>query len=324
MQESRISWAGLGYAGVGARDPIGWREFATEVCGLVPAPLVPGPRRAGMPVPRPDAGPEAAGLAEDGTLYLKMDRRQWRIAVHPSEEPGLAYLGFELRSQIDFERAVERVSGLGVELRPGSDAELEARGVGRLAVLRDPFDHRLELFQGPIVEDAFQSPTGIEFRTGSLGMGHAVLHVPEIESALTFYREVLGFDRTDFMSFGPTGQGIHFLRCTPRHHSLALLHVGDFRGLQHLMLESETLDGVGSALDRARAAGVEISSSLGRHRNDRTVSFYMRGPSGFDVEIGWDGLLVGDDWVEHEFAGGGDEWGHHGLDAKSLEPEHEA
>jgi hypothetical protein len=46
----------------------------------------------------------------------------------------------------------------------------------------------------------------------------------------------------------------------------------------------------------------------------------MQGPSRFDIEIGWDGLMVGDDWVEHEFAGGGDTWGHHGLDAESLKP----
>ena len=71
------------------------------------------------------------------------------------------------------------------------------------------------------------------------------------------------------------------------------------------------------------AQKVPISSGLGRHRNDKTVSFYMKGPSGFDVEIGWDALLVGDDWVEHEFAGGGDDWGHHGLTAESLKPDDE-
>ena len=36
--------------------------------------------------------------------------------------------------------------------------------------------------------------------------------------------------------------------------------------------------------------------------------------------IGWDGVLIGDDWVENEFAGGGDLWGHHGLDAQALLP----
>lgn len=316
MVESQVSLAGLGYVGVEAPDPVAWRDFATRICGFTPSWIVPGPRTGGIPLP----SPEAAGIAADGTAYLKMDRRQWRLAVHPSSQPGLAYLGFEVRSALDFERAVEAISARGVEIRQGSDAELEARSVERLAVLQDPAGHRLELFLSPIVDEIFRSPTGIEFLTGPLGMGHAVLYVPDAQQAVAFYRDVLGFQRSDYMSFGPTGESIHFMRCTPRHHSLAILQVGDLTGLQHLMFEATTLDAVGKALDRALADKITISSSLGRHRNDKTVSFYMQGPSGFDVEIGWDGVLVGDDWVEHEFAGGGDEWGHHGLDAESLKP----
>lgn len=315
MARGSIGWHGLGYAGVVAPDPRAWRGFATEVCGFVPAVIVPGPRPAGIALPSPGA----EGLAEDGTCYLKLDRRQWRLAIHPGESPGLAYLGFEVRSAGDFERVLDALGEHGVEVRSGSEAERLARGVGRLAVFQDPFGHRLEVFHEPIVDAPFGSPTGIEFKTGPLGMGHAVLFVADAARALAFYRDVLGFARSDFMTFGPTGQGIHFLRCTPRHHSLALLQIGPPAGLQHLMFEATTLDGVGRALDRARAREVPITSDLGRHRNDGIVSFYMQGPSGFDVEIGWDGILCGDDWSEREFAGG-DDWGHHGLVAESLQP----
>ena len=313
-----VSPGGLGYVGVRAPDPVGWRDFATGVCGLEPALMPPGPRQAGIPMPRPDA----EGVAEDGTAYLKLDRRQWRFAVHPCAEgeQGLAYLGFELSRDDALAAALEFIAKAGVAVREGTEEECAARSVGSLAVLEDPAGHRLELFVRPIVDQPMRVDQPIEFLTGDLGMGHVVLYVADIEPALAFYRDVLGFRRTDYMNFGPNGMGIHFLRCTRRHHSLALLQVGPSQGLQHVMFESTSLDGVGMALDRALAAGVPISSSLGRHRNDKTVSFYMKGPSGFDVEIGWDGVLVGDDWVEHEFAGGGDDWGHHGLDAESLKP----
>jgi 2,3-dihydroxybiphenyl 1,2-dioxygenase len=273
-----------------------------------------------MPVPT-EGGPDAAGVAADGSVFLKMDRRQWRLAVHPAQTPGLAYLGFELPLESDLEAAMESISKRGVAIRAGRAQELEARSVGDLAVFEDPAGHRLELFCRPIIDEPLKSTRDIEFLTGPLGMGHVVLYVAEIEPALDFYRDVLGFKRTDYMQFGPNGMGIHFLRCTRRHHTLALLQVGPPSGVQHLMFESTTLDGVGKALDRARTAGITISSELGRHRNDKTVSFYMKGPSGFDVEIGWDGMLVDDDWVEHEFAGGGDDWGHQGLDAESLKPD---
>ncbi|MBY0399629.1 VOC family protein [Myxococcota bacterium] len=315
MHADSIAWNGLGYVGVVAPDPVAWGRFATEVCGFVPSEILPGPRPQGRAVPVP----EASGIAADGTCFLKLDRRQWRLAVHPGAKAGLAYLGWEMRSAADFERIVARIGDEKVAVRAGTEAERMARGVARLAVLEDPFGHRLEIFQGAIIDAPFASPTGIEFKTGDLGMGHAVLFVADIERALAFYREVLGFQRSDYMVFGPNEMGIHFLRCTPRHHSLALLQVGAPAGLQHLMFESTTLDGVGRALDRARARRVPISSDLGRHRNDGIVSFYMNGPSGFDIEIGWDGVLCGDDWSEREFAGG-DDWGHHGLVAASMQP----
>ncbi len=315
MSREAMGWNGLGYAGVFAPDPVAWRAFATDVCGFTPAEIVPGPRRHGIALPNPEAG----GLAPDGTCFLKLDRRQWRLAIHPGTTPGLAYLGWELRTALDFERVVADLIEHKLEVRAGTTAEREARAVDHLAVLHDPFGHRLELFQGAIIDAPFVSPKGIEFKTGELGMGHAVLLVADIEKALAFYRDVLGFKRSDYMIFGPENRGIHFLRCTPRHHSLGLLQIGAPSGLQHLMFESTTLDGIGRALDRARKARVPISSDLGRHRNDGIVSFYMQGPSGFDVELGWDGVLCGDDWSERQFAGG-DEWGHHGLVAESLAP----
>jgi 2,3-dihydroxybiphenyl 1,2-dioxygenase len=315
MSGDALGWNGLGYAGVVAPDPLAWRDYATRVCGFLPSEILPGPRPQGLARPTPEAG----GIAPDGTCFLKLDRRQWRLAIHPGETPGLAYLGFELRTPRDFDRMLDTLRERKVEARAGTAAERAARGVDRLAVLADPFGHRIELFQGAIIDAPFVSPFGIEFRTGELGMGHAVLFVADVEQALAFYRDGLGFQRSDYMVFGPDGLGIHFLRCTPRHHSLALLRVGPPAGLQHLMFEATTLDGVGRALDRARAQKVPISADLGRHRNDGVVSFYMRGPSGFDLELGWDGVLVGDDWCEREFAGG-DDWGHHGLTADSLEP----
>ena len=271
-------------------------------------------RQGSVAVPTLDAG----GVAADGTVYLKLDERQWRLAVHPAETPGLHYLGLELADAAAVGAIAHALADRGQAVEEGSPELCELRGVERVAITHDPAGHRLELFSGALVDRDFVSPRGAEFLTGPLGMGHAVLYVPDMDAALDFYRG-LGFARRDYMRFGPD-MGIHFLGCTPRHHSIALLRVGDLSGLQHLMFEMTSLDDVGRAQDRAMAEGVHITSVIGRHINDKTVSFYMQGPAGFDVEIGWDGVLVGDDWVDHEFAGTGDEWGHQGLDAKALEP----
>ena len=55
------------------------------------------------------------------------------------------------------------------------------------------------------------------------------------------------------------------------------------------MVEVDSLDAVGRALDQVEARGFPVSSTLGRHTNDKMISFYVRAPGGFDIEYGTDG-----------------------------------
>jgi 3,4-dihydroxy-9,10-secoandrosta-1,3,5(10)-triene-9,17-dione 4,5-dioxygenase len=153
------------------------------------------------------------------------------------------------------------------------------------------------------------SPYGNRFVTGLMGLGHVVLPVPDDESALRFYTETLGFRLRDSIRMAPELFGrpagpplwMRFLGCNPRHHSLALAPFPAPAGIVHLMIEVESLDDVGRAMDRCARRGAPISATLGRHANDEMVSFYARAPGGFDVEYGTDGRLVDDaTWVSRE------------------------
>ena len=152
--------------------------------------------------------------------------------------------------------------------------------------------------------------------TGGMGLGHLNLVVDRLAACQQFYIDVLGFKLTDYVRFGPD-MSANFYHCNERHHSLGLTRVGPFNGLHHLMLEVEEIDDVGKCLTRVEAAGVPVTSTLGRHVNDRMFSFYLRGPSGFDIEIGCHAIKVGPDWTPSEFVEG-DVWGHKGLDAEAL------
>ena len=96
----------------------------------------------------------------------------------------------------------------------------------------------------------------------------------------------------------------------PRQHSLALYNQGHPSGVVHIMVEVESLDEVGLALDRVKQAGLPILATLGRHVNDNMCSFYVLAPGGIAVEYGYDGLLV--DWDHHTptVSTEGDLWGH--------------
>ena len=69
-------------------------------------------------------------------------------------------------------------------------------------------------------------------------------------------------------------------------------------GMHHLMLEVRSLDDVGTALDVVNERQLTLAMTLGRHTNDLMTSFYVRTPSGFEIEYGTGGLVVDDDTWE--------------------------
>lgn len=288
---------GIGYLGLHVTDTGEWTRFASDVIGLMPT---------------------ASIRAADGRVYLKADERQWRVALHHSERPGLAYAGFELGSERAFAAARAHIEGHGVAVTEATASELAERAVRDMFHIADPSGVRLELYWGPTLDGGFVSPVGVpSFVTGALGLGHYVLLVDDLAASLDFYQRVMTMKLSDYILLGPD-MSVQFLRCSPRHHSVALTALGPMTGLHHLALEVPDIDQVGYALERATKQGHKITATLGRHKNDRMLSFYMRSPAGFEVEIGCGGRLVDDaTWVVNHFTGG-DEWGHHGLSADSM------
>lgn len=314
-----MSISSLGYVGIGAKDPQEWFRLCTQMIGMMPARALPG-ESWGIPADPNDPGPASggSGMASDGSMYFKLDEFQWRLAVHPSETPGLLYTGLQIDSEVEFTHSLREIAQAGVKIEEASAREAAARSVRRLAHLEDPAANRLELFFGPTRDRKFVSPLQTRFFAGKLGFGHLNLFVDDMEANYDFYTRVLGFRLSDYMILHEqAGMSVQFLGCNARHHTIGLIRVGDFCGLQHLMIEVENIDDVGRVLDRVQRAGYPITSTLGRHANDNMLSFYMRGPSGFDVEIGCEGLLIDESWVPNQFCEG-DVWGHQGLTAESI------
>ena len=76
------------------------------------------------------------------------------------------------------------------------------------------------------------------------------------------------------------------------------------------MMEVDSLDAVGRALDEVHRRGFSLSSTLGRHTNDKMVSFYVRAPGGWDLEYGYDGMLVDEAYYTAEEITADSYWGH--------------
>ncbi|MBF8720546.1 VOC family protein [Pseudomonas guariconensis] len=274
---------GLGYVTVRSTDLAQWRHYASQVLGMMVIEDESGER-----------------------LFLKMDERPYRILVQHSAQDGFGACGWEVAGQAAFDQAVAELHAAGVAVEQGSAEQAALRQVQALALFADPDGNRHELYWGPRQDFArFVSPVGVRgFVSDALGMGHVVLPAPTFERCRDFYEQVMGFGLSDLMKirFTPDPaepeKRIHFMHCNNgRHHSLAIFECPVPSGCVHMMVEVDGLDEVGRALDRMHANGVKLSATLGQHTNDQMISFYMKTPSGFDLEYGCDGLVV--DWSRH-------------------------
>jgi 2,3-dihydroxybiphenyl 1,2-dioxygenase len=284
----------LGYLTVAASDIERWRQFAFGVLGFAEG-----------------KGPDPSAL------YLRMDERAARIIVVPGDVDRVVTVGWEVRDHAALEDIKAALDAAGVPVKELSAAEADERRVEEVVTFDDPAGTTVEVFHGAVLDHSpVVTPFGARFVTGDQGLGHVVVPAMDPNGLVEFYTQVLGFrSRGAFRvpappEFGPIR--VRFLGINERHHSLAICPAmkQDAPGLVHVMVEVDTLDAVGQALDRVNAEGFQLSSTLGRHTNDKMVSFYVRAPGDWDIEFGTDGLRVDERHYTAEEITADSYWGH--------------
>lgn len=291
-----MSIEALGYVGIGSADLAGWSEFATGLLGMQ---LVDRGRRC---------------------RAFRMDNRKQRLVIDGEIDEGGRYIGWEVADSAALDQLAARLEDRGVPVRREPAALADQRLVEALISFADPAGNRLEAFHGAATTTEPFAPgrTISGFRTGPLGMGHAVLTVERIDALVTFYRDVLGFAISDYIT---SPFRAFFFHVNPRHHSLALIETGR-HGLHHIMVETYSLDDVGQAYDLAQGEEGRVATTLGRHTNDFMTSFYARSPADFMFEYGWGGREIDPaNWTPIEMTSGPSLWGH---DRTWLGPEQRA
>ncbi len=235
----------------------------------------------------------------------------------PGETDRVITIGWEVRDHAALERVKATLDHAGAAFKQLSVDEAEARRVEEVITFEDPAGTTLEVFHGPVLDHSpVITPFGAKFVTGDQGLGHVVVPATDPNAMFDFYTDVLGFrSRGAFRvpmpkEFGPIR--VRFLGINERHHSLAICPAAHQRdpGLVHVMVEVDTLDAVGQALDRINAEGIQLSSTLGRHTNDKMVSFYVRAPGDWDIEFGTDGMRVDETYYTAEEITADSYWGH--------------
>lgn len=242
--------------------------------------------------------------------------RLWGLA-EVSRDQGTVYL----RATGPEHHSLTLHEGPRIELRAANYAApdkaavdaLHAKALAFGAAVEDA-PHALPAVAGAGYGFSFRTPDGIKQTISSDVARHAdtiddarrpsrFSHVvfrsanhPQLER---FFCDLLGFkvsDRTD---------GIHFLRCTRDHHTVALGKVAG-PGLHHMAFELPHFDGLMGASGRLSMNGYPVEWGVGRHAGpgNNIFSFFVD-PNGFAAEMTTEMDQVDDATYPHRTA---EEW----------------
>ncbi|MEU5840847.1 VOC family protein [Rhodococcus sp. NPDC047139] len=264
----------FGYLVATVRDIEAWKVFAADVHGMQ--------------------------IVEhtDDRLKLRLDERAWRIDLHRGEVEHIDAVGWEVRGPEDIEALEKLLIDHGYSTHRASSEEAAYRQVTDYLAFTDPDGHGIEVYYGQHRESTpFVSPTGARFVTDGMGIGHVMFAVSESAPFRELYMDILGLGLSDYIDIGPDPGT--FLHCNPRHHSVAFAHRPGFGPrLGHLMVQVDDLDTVGRAYDRILEGAAPLGATLGKHTNDEMISYYVKTPSGWEMEYGYGGLEIDEDtWV---------------------------
>lgn len=288
----------VGYMVVETGRMADWRRFAVEGIGMH-ADDLPG-----------------------GAMGLRIDDYQRRFLLRPGPAEDMIAVGFEVEDAEALGRAVDHLLAQGEKPERLADADAKARGVEAAFGFSGPKGLRFEVATGHARTNAPLDMSASGFVTGPGGLGHFVMTSRRAAEVASDMERLFGAKLSDTISQKVSGVPLElsFYHLNQRHHSIA---VGGTKGLkldpirkrvQHVSIETAKLEDVTAAFGRLRGMGFKMAMGIGQHPNDEVISFYVISPSGFELELGWNSLLVDDDTWQVGHHDRISAWGHHPED----------
>ncbi len=221
-------------------------------------------------------GLDVSDASEQHTA-LRCSRDHHALLLVPAAQPGLKRIAFELESAADLAAARDYLNSIGLTVEPVSaDEKKTLRLVDALRFRIPGCGLCIELF----VQMMFMAKPFEARLTKIERLGHVVVNVADFNGTVSVLNDQLGFRTSDFVPGFAA-----FLRCFPNplHHSMAVLAGAD-NHLNHVNFMVSDIDDIGRAMNRMKAAGVEIVFGPGRHLPSESIFLYFLDPDGMTVE----------------------------------------
>ncbi|MET7701062.1 VOC family protein [Streptomyces sp. NPDC005485] len=200
---------------------------------------------------------------------------QYVVRLRQADDKRLDLIAFGAANAADVDALAERLGTSGVQLVSEPHA-LQTPGGGYGFRFFDVDGHVVEVSSDV---EARKHRKVEEREAVPVRLAHVVLNSPDIERTRTFYEQHLGFALSDSLQHPNMGGVMHFMRCNPRHHNLAIARA-PHASVHHVSFEMRGLEEWLRAGGRAVRAGAEKVWGPGRHMAGDNVFMYFLDPHG--------------------------------------------
>lgn len=249
----------IGHVSVKAADPERGAQFFTELLGF-----------------------QVTDRDDSGRVYLSASTDHHNLVLVPSDEVGLADIGFVLGSDEQLSAAYEALSAGGLTVRDEASGK---SGQGRTLSLCDPAGVTVELYADLEQVSAPTSPHPAR----PANFGHVTMEVPDIEASNAFYTRVLGFRESEWIE-----DFFVWLRCNSDHHVVALMQAERLR-LHHYGFDLTDFSDFKRVCDFLASNDHPITYGPGRHGPGDNLFIYFEDGLGNFIEYQAELLQIQDD-----------------------------
>lgn len=281
----------LGYVRFGVSNLEEWKAFARDILALEVVDA-PGDKRAAT---------------------LRLDYWHYRIILEEDGSDDILTAALRVAGREEFKEIQVTLADNNIPFEVGDAALCAERQVLAVLSLKDPAGNPLEIFHGPRIDTHLPFYPGRRMHGGyvteSGGLGHMILSHQGLDEVYEFYK-MLGM-RGGVEYLVPVTKDftaeLLFMHCNERDHTLAFgMPPNEGKHINHMMLEVDNIDDMYMTYELVKASKYPIAIDIGKHANDHMLSFYMVGPSGFQIEIGYNGRPATHQSAYHV----GDTYGH--------------
>lgn len=218
---------------------------------------------------------DVVGLGEVGRtadeIYLACPQDACSIVLRRAATAACAKLALRVPADTDLAAVEKDLKDLGITPQAASDP---VPGIARALTFSGPCGLVFE-----VVNERPQSAVSVDKGIVPNRLGHVAFVVNDIQEAVRFLEEGLGFRISDWM-----GDFFAFMRCGPDHHTVNFIK-GDATRMHHHAFEARDFSHIKDTCDLLGAKRIPLIWGPGRHGIGHNIFTYHYNPDQQIVEV---------------------------------------